>query len=245
MVTLSIDLTQTPADRDWLRAARYERLAQAGDGYSAAVWEKMQEVDMSYKLGDPGEAQRRLLLLNRKHVAPLSRFVEEIRAAMGQGYRVPYFDPCDGGVDARVLVLMEAPGKNAVKTGFVSQDNPDPTARNLFNILFDAGMPRSRMVMWNIVPWYLGTGNHVLAAKATDLQTAKPWLEKLLGLLPRLTVVVFLGRNAQKAGPWLKQKKPGVELRMAYHPSPKALNIVPERRDKIVMAFEEAACLTR
>lgn len=244
LAKLTIDLTETPADRDWIRAARFKRLAEADDAYAAAVWQKMQEKDTPYTLGEPADRAGRRRLLDRPHVAPLTKYVKKIRTATGRGAHVPYFDPRDGGVEAKVLVLMEAPGPNAVETRFVSCDNPDPTARNLFNILFDAGMPRSRIVIWNIVPWYIGKDGHIRAAKAADIKEGKPHLKSLMALLPRLAVVVLLGRNAQKIAPWLTKQVTGIELIKAYHPSNRVLNMDPKKRDGIVMAFKEAACLT-
>jgi hypothetical protein len=81
---------------------------------------------------DPREAQ-----LHDPHVLPLMNVVRDLRA---QGLIVPNVDPNDGGVNARVLVLLETPGPKAVASGFVSRDNPDPTARNLGLVLDEAGL---------------------------------------------------------------------------------------------------------
>ena len=40
---------------------------------------------------------------------------------------IPHFDPLDGGSNAQVLFLMEAPGPKASASGFVSRNNPDET----------------------------------------------------------------------------------------------------------------------
>ncbi len=71
---------------------------------------------------------------------------------------VPHFDPLDGGINARVLFLLEAPGAKAVASGFVSRNNPDETARNFFDLNMAAGIARRDTVCWNVVPWYIGTG---------------------------------------------------------------------------------------
>ena len=52
--------------------------------------------------------QERLAQLHEPHIAPLTRFVEELRAE-NPDYLMPYFDPWDAGVDAEVLFLLEAP----------------------------------------------------------------------------------------------------------------------------------------
>jgi uracil-DNA glycosylase len=92
---------------------------------------------------DPSEAQ-----LHDGHVLPLMNVVRDLRA---QGLIVPNVDPNDGGMNARVLVLLETPGPKAVASGFVSRDNPDPTARNLGLVLDEAGLLRSDVVIWNVV----------------------------------------------------------------------------------------------
>jgi len=45
-----------------------------------------------------------------------------------------------------------------MSSGFISRDNPDPSARNFRALLAGAGIPREKTVLWNIVPWYIGSG---------------------------------------------------------------------------------------
>src|SRR5437868_1810926 len=87
---------------------------------------------------DPAEVARKRSLLHEPHVAPLTAFVERLRARHGGGDSVPWFDPTEAGVNARILALLEAPGPKATGTegprpkskgsGFISCDNDDPTA---------------------------------------------------------------------------------------------------------------------
>jgi uracil-DNA glycosylase len=77
---------------------------------------------------DPIELARKRALLRESHVAPLTEFVERLRAA--EGAVVPWFDPTEGGVSARILLLLEAPGRKAALvaeggSSFVSPDNND------------------------------------------------------------------------------------------------------------------------
>src|SRR5260370_42342666 len=65
------------------------------------------------------EREARLARINDWQVAPLSGFVEAIRQRVSNGCAIPYFDPLDGGVTARCLYLLEAPGPQAVASGFV------------------------------------------------------------------------------------------------------------------------------
>ncbi len=75
------------------------------------------------------------------HIAPLNRFAAALRARHGD---VPRFDSLDGGIDARVLVLLETPGPASASTGTTSRDNPTGTARNLTRFL-DALRCRDRI----------------------------------------------------------------------------------------------------
>jgi hypothetical protein len=87
--------------------------------------------------------------LNDPHVGPLMGLVRDLRS---RGLDVPNVDPNDGGVNAKVLILLETPGPKAVASRFVSRDNPDPSARNLGRVLDDARLARADVVLWNVVP---------------------------------------------------------------------------------------------
>ncbi len=114
-------------------------------------------------LGDTDERTRRRAALARPHVAPLTAFVQQLRAERGQAYGIPDFDPADGGTSAELLYLLEAPGPKALVSGFISRDNPDETAKNFFLLNHEAGLERTRTVIWNIVPWYIGNGRRTRA----------------------------------------------------------------------------------
>jgi hypothetical protein len=90
--------------------------------------------------------------LNEPHIAPLTAFVQKLRYGMGAGYEIPYFDPWDGGIAAEVLFLFEAPGPQAKGSGFISRNNPDPSANNFFEFNRQIGICRKRTISWNIVP---------------------------------------------------------------------------------------------
>ena len=47
------------------------------------------------------------------HIVPLNRYAAALRARHGD---VPRFDSLDGGIDARVLVLLETPGPASAST---------------------------------------------------------------------------------------------------------------------------------
>jgi uracil-DNA glycosylase len=144
-------------------------------------------VDNSFSEKPAGEAP---------HVGPLMDLVRSMRSS---GLFVPSVDPQDGGVNAKALFLLETPGPIAVRTQFVSQDNPDPTAANMKASLAEAGFQRSDVVIWNVVPQYLseiGKSNH---ATAKEIREASPHTQAFIGAIPELRALVFCGKQAQRA----------------------------------------------
>lgn len=194
----------------------------------------------SYALGDPAEVARRLEAIDKPHMRPLNRLRERILEAMGPEFETPNFDPSDGGIAAELLILLEAPGSKAVGSHFVSRNNPDPTARNMNALLREAAIPRSRTLLWNVVPWYIGSGKKIRAADSSDLRSAQPWTRELIELLPRLKVVVLAGQKAQRLGPFLRGITACPVLH-SFHPSNLSLNRDPSRRGQVLAVFKSAA----
>jgi len=178
----------------------------------------------------------RLAMAMEPHVAPLQALAERIRESRDAPDGVPRFDPLDGGINARVLLLQEAPGPRAVGSGFVSFDNPDQTAANARHACESAGLTREDVVRWNAVPWYIGNegGTKIRPATRDDVKRAEPWLAQLLELLPRLQVVVLMGKNAQRLEPVIKRIAPNLRIETTTHCSPLALNYSPERRPALI-----------
>ena len=133
----------------------------------------------------------RRAMLKEVHVAPLTSFVDALRHDIGLTTEIPYFDPLDGGIDAKILFVLEAPGAKAVASGFVSRNNPDESARNMFLLLQEAGFNRSETALWNIVPWYIGTGKKIRPAKSEDIQAGFPYLIRVVELMPNLKGIVL------------------------------------------------------
>jgi uracil-DNA glycosylase len=184
---------------------------------------------------DPREAQ-----LHDGHVLPLMNVVRDLRA---QGLIVPNVDPNDGGVNARVLVLLETPGPKAVASGFVSRDNPDPTARNLGLVLDEAGLLRSDVVVWNVVPYCLSTAVKNRNASLAEIREALPALQAFIDQLPKLAVVVFCGRSAQRAVGRVRFPS-HVRILKTFHTGTKSYRRSRCRAD-IHAKFKEAAWLVR
>lgn len=198
---------------------------------------------------------QKIARLQEPHVAPLTAFVERLRLAWGGGEAVPWFDPTEAGVAARILVLLEAPGPRATGaggprpasagSGFVSSDNNDQSAANMWQLLREAGIDRGRdLATWNVVPWYVGDGSQIRAITVRDMDEARAALHELMGLLPDLRAVVLLGKKAEKA--WYRASPAStLPVISAPHPSPLSLNGRPARRQEILDALVTAAGLAR
>ncbi len=197
--------------------------------------------DTARLLGNPEARESRLSQLREPHVLSLTEFVEELRVEAGPDACIPYFDPWDGGVDAKVLLLLEAPGPRAVRSGFVSRNNPDETAKNFFELSARAGLDRKSTVIWNVVPWYIGAGTRIRAATPADLQAGLLPLPRLLGLLPKLRVVVLVGRKAERASLEITRARPELTLLACPHPSPMYVNRAAGNREKILAVFRITA----
>ncbi|HXK34084.1 MAG TPA: uracil-DNA glycosylase [Dehalococcoidia bacterium] len=199
---------------------------------------------------EPAEIARKRTLMQAERIRPLSAFVDALRAEHPHAW-IPYVDPTEAGVEARILRLMEAPGPGAVAerggSGFVSADNDDPSALNSWTLLREAGIDRCHeLISWNAVPWYVGTPTRIAHPSVADIRNALPALVRFLDLLPHLRVVVLLGRKSQRAwGIALREMPSLMRLKSleAPHHSPLSLNGRPERRQQIVDAFREARAI--
>ena len=197
--------------------------------------------------------------LREPHVADLNDLVEEIRgerhvprSPSGDGKplesaAVPWFDPDGGGVAARVLVLLEAPGPKSVEprgSGIISADNNDATAEAFFRLREQAGLPRDSLVAWNVVPWFLAAGDSFANASDADVRDAARWLDRLLALLPDLRYVLTMGAPARDG--WLQLRERSAAARaLAWqpvpHPSPQNLNTRAGAKDEILAGLRLAA----
>jgi uracil-DNA glycosylase len=152
---------------------------------------------------------------------------------------VPDLDPCDGGTDARLLLLLEKPGPGAGRrdgdAGFVSFDNPSPTARAGRAFLREAGVPRGGVAIWNAVPWWNGTTRLTAAERRAGLDALDPFL----ALLPQLAAAVTVGRTAAAAGNRLAAR--GLAVFASAHPSPQVRAARPELWRAIPAVWREAA----
>ena len=199
---------------------------------------------------DRAALEARLEQLDATHVAPLNAWVASLRDRLGPAAIVPYFDPRDAGVDARILWLLEAPGPRATRerggSGIVSCNNNDGTAANTWTTRHEAGVPRSMVVHWNAIPYYLGSDTRIRAHNTADVASAGPLLAELLELLPRIRAVILGGKAAQRTWAGHAPKETAVSSFEAPHPSPTNLNTRPLTREAVVKAWRDAmAAATR
>lgn len=192
-------------------------------------------------LGSAAHRAQRLAELQQPHIRELTAFVERIRVERACGDAVPYFDPADGGSTAECLYVLEAPGPKAVRSGFISRNNPDETAKNWLTLNAEAGLDRKRTVICNIVPWYIGSNGKIRAASSADISAGWPYLLELVDMLPRLSVVVLVGGKAQQIGPRLRSARPSLRQMACPHPSPMFVNRKPENRGILLSSLKEVA----
>lgn len=196
---------------------------------------------------EPGFIAKKRARLEEPHVAPIQELVREIRSATGDP-AVPYADPDGGGVRARVLFVLEAPaGAAAHGSGMLSPDNDDQTAANIWGLYRESGLQRSRCTHWNAVPWYLGDGSRVRAAKRSDIEAGAAWLDRLIDLLPELRLVVAMGVAARRsmASYLLRDGARLVPWLAVPHPSQRVMNIDPSARAGLQRAFARAAMVSK
>lgn len=173
--------------------------------------------DCARSLRSPEIVIARRRMLQAPHIAPLTAFIQNLRANRPT-WEFPDFDPLDGGVDADMLFLLEKPGpmtsSGGQGSGFISRNNDDPSAEATFAFMYEAGLLRKRTVLWNIIPGWNGTRKVTNA----ELRLGVEDLNDLLPLLPKLRTIVLVGKKAQRA----KQLFVNKNLRVfdSAHPSP-------------------------
>lgn len=188
-------------------------------------------------LGDPAMKAARLSRLQEPHIAPLTAFAERLHR---HDRWAPYFDPDSGGVQTQVLLLLESPGPKVTQTRFVSADNPDQTAENISCLLKLAGLARTKVLLWNSVPWQLDD-DHVVTPTEQHLLDAAPATLELLSLLPELKVVVLVGSKAEKGWAHVApQFSRSVQVLSCPHPSPVSFGPRPEAAAQALSIFGRA-----
>ena len=167
-----------------------------------------------------------------------SAIVQSIRQAQCLGIEIPEFDPHNGNEQARFLFLLEAPGPQALKTGIVSFDNPDQTARNFRAQLAEAGIDRQDIAIWNVVPWYLGNAERtrIKGAAASDVRLGFDVLVEVVHAIEGLRCIVLVGGAARQVHIRLSQVTTA-RILSCHHPSPRCMNANPAAWAENVAVF--------
>jgi hypothetical protein len=195
---------------------------------------------------DPQFKQQQLDGLRAPHVAPINALVDELIDSSGRGW-VPYVAPCYGGVNARVLCIQRDPGPKTHSqhggSGFLCPENDDATAERFAIHLDDAGIAVGTILGWNAYPWYINR-----LPRAAELEAGVEPLRQLLGLLPRLQVVMLHGGSARDGWRRLVRRHPDVALWLevvpTYHTSSQAFIGPPEIRATRMAALKTAFART-
>lgn len=187
-----------------------------------------------------------LAAVHDEPVRAINELVEELRADR-RGW-VPYVAPTYGGVTAELLLLFRDPGPmtnpDNAGSGFLSAENDDESARRCAWLLDTVGVSQARCVSWNAYPWYINR-----KPGPTELDAGLLPLRRLLGLLPRLRVVLLCGADAQDSWKRLRQRYNRVAANYTpiptYHTSQQAFWVAePEqsaRKLRQLYAFADAA----
>ena len=201
-------------------------------------------IDQPRLFRDPSEVERREAEIFSNNVAPLNTWVRELQIRLGPNAIVPWFDPQDGGCEAQILWLLEAPGPKATRerggSGFVSCNNNDGTAQNTWETREEAGVSRKLVVHWNVIPYYLGSSTKIRAYNPNDIAAVGPLLIELLNLLPRLQVVILGGEAARKVWRAFAPVHTTLHIIECPHPSPTNLNTRPGNREQVIEAWQDA-----
>ncbi len=201
-------------------------------------------IDQPRLFRNPNEVEQREAEIFSNNVAPLNTWVSELKIRLGSDAIVPWFDPQDGGCEAQILWLLEAPGPKATRerggSGFVSCNNNDGTAQNTWETREEAGVSRKLVVHWNVIPYYLGSSTKIRAHNLNDIAAAGPLLIELLNLLPRLQVIILGGEAARKVWQDFAPVHTALHIIKCPHPSPTNLNTRPGNRELVIKAWQDA-----
>lgn len=179
-------------------------------------------------------------LLSSQHMQPLTQWVANLRKQLDDSFFVPDFDPLDGGINAEFLFLFEKPGPKTDSrnggSGFISRDNNDPTAENIFKFMKNIGLNRNRTLIWNIMPIW----NKTIKFISQERKKGTRLLEEVMGLLPNIKALILVGNSAQSSEKWLKinneihiikSAHPGAKVKARYRDK---WNDIPRQWKKVL-----------
>jgi len=151
---------------------------------------------------DPVVRSQRVKMLQLSRIAPLREWAARITVTTGK--LLPEFDPADGGLDSRVLILHGWISSSArvMADGsgdgpdFLSVDNDSDTAEFMWRLRSETGLLQGTAMHWRVVPWYLDDPHAISRA---DIRDGSAYLMELLYLLPKLDTVILCGDLPRQA----------------------------------------------
>lgn len=152
-----------------------------------------------------------------RSVRPINEYVDKLRSE--RRVSIPYVAPTYGGVDARLLTLMQDPGPktdlaNADGSGMICLENVDLSAARQKFFLDEAGIRISEIVSWNAYPW---PKPHPQTTRS-DREAAEA-LHGFLMLTPHIQVVILNGTVAKRIWRVLKEIDPARVANISCHPT--------------------------
>lgn len=176
------------------------------------------------------------------NVRALNEYVDNLR--LQRRAVVPYVAPTYGGVDARLLTLMQDPGpktdlSNTDGSGMLCVENTDLSAARQKFFLTEAGIDIADIVSWNAYPWPKPHPQ----TQETDRQAALT-LRDFLALTPHIEVVILNGLVAKRIWRLLDEEidpraVEGIKPIPTFHTSERAINPDQKSSDYIEMVHND------
>ncbi|EFJ1749927.1 uracil-DNA glycosylase [Escherichia coli] len=196
--------------------------------------------DINFTLKNKEITRQRYESLYLPHIAPLTRWVQSYKK---NGTDMPWFDPADGGINARILILLQSPAKSELSPRFVSQDNPGPSQQNLNRFLKQAKIKRQNIIIWNAIPWLMPTNTKIIPTRE-NINKGLNIIKSLMPLLKNVRVILLAGSVASKTRIFFEKEYPHIVLLNMPHPSPLSLCRSPDISTKIKDTLQQAYLLT-
>jgi len=104
--------------------------------------------------------------------------------------------------------------------------------------LDEAGFLRSDVVLWNVVPYCVSTIDRNRNGTPAQIRAALPYTQAFLDELKSLRVVVYCGRNAERAQKHLRFSA-GVQQMVTFHLADRSYSHL-DQREHIQATFKRA-----
>ena len=150
--------------------------------------------------------------------------------------RAPYVSAPDPSCPVKSEEPPKAAGAKG-SSGFLSVENNDQTAERMGQFFAGAGIDYRDVIPWNAYPWFINTN-----PSTEQLQAGVEPLLRLMGLMPRLRVVLVHGTAADKGWKLFRREhldlleERGIVWLSTYHTSRQAL----QTRDPAERELREA-----